>query len=61
MGVKRRQGSNDQKDLFDEDLKAQLRHGATGDGGTGTGAVEEPQAATAWEQQRALTRHLMRR
>jgi RNA-directed DNA polymerase len=59
MGVKRQQGSSDQKDLLDEDLKARLRHGATGSGGTGAGAVEEPRATTAWEQQRALTRHLM--
>jgi RNA-directed DNA polymerase len=59
MGVKRQQGSNDQKDLLDEDLKARLRHGATSNGGTGAGAAEEPQAATAWEQQRALTRHLI--
>jgi RNA-directed DNA polymerase len=59
MGVKRQQGSNDQKDLLDEDLKTRLRHDATGDGGTGAGAAAEPQAATAWEQQRALTRHLM--
>ena len=29
MGVKRRQGSYDQKDLFDEALKASLRHGVT--------------------------------
>ena len=59
MGVKRQQGSNDQKDLLDEDLKARLRYGVTGDGGTGAGATQEPQAATAREQQRALTRRLM--
>jgi RNA-directed DNA polymerase len=59
MGVKRQQGSGDQKDLFDEALKASLRHGDTGDGGTGAGAPVEPQAATASERQRALTRHLM--
>ena len=59
MGVKRQQGGGDQKDLFDEALKASLRHGAPGDGGTRSGACEEPQASTAWEQQRALTQHLM--
>lgn len=59
MGVKRQQGGGDQKDLFDEALQASLRHGATGDGGTGTGAHEEPQASTVWEQQRALTQALM--
>ena len=45
--------------LFDVALKASLRHGDTGDGGTGAGACAEPQASTAWERQRALTRHLM--
>jgi RNA-directed DNA polymerase len=59
MGVKRQQGSPDQKDLFDEALKAALRHGASGKGGTGAGATEEPQAATAGDQERALTQHLM--
>jgi RNA-directed DNA polymerase len=59
MGVKRQQGSGDQKDLFDEVLKASLRHSDTGDGGTGAGASVEPQAATVSERQRALTRHLM--
>jgi RNA-directed DNA polymerase len=61
MGVKRQQGSGDQKDLFDEALMAALRHGKTGDGGTRSGASEEPQALTAWEQQRALTNALMER
>ena len=59
MGVTRQQGGGDQRDLFDEALKASLRHGATGDGGTRSGACEEPQAPTAWTQQRALTQHLM--
>lgn len=59
MGVKRQQGSGDQLDLFDEALKAELRHGASGNGGTGAGACEERQASTAWEQNRALTQHLM--
>jgi hypothetical protein len=31
MGVKRQQGSGDQKDLFDQALQASLRLGATGD------------------------------
>ena len=59
MGVKRRQGSGDQQDLLDQALQASLRLGATGEGGTGPGACAEPQALTAWEQQRALTRMLM--
>ena len=37
---------------------ATLRHGATGDGGAGPGAIEEQQASTAWQQERALTRSL---
>ena len=52
MGVKRRQDGGDQKDLFDQALQASLRHGATGEGGTGPGACAEPQALAAFEQQR---------
>jgi len=59
MGVERQQGGVDQGDLLDQALMAASRHGATGEGGTGPGALEEPQAPAAWEQQRALTRHLM--
>lgn len=59
MGVKRQQGGADQGDLLDEALKAALRHGATGEGGTGPGACEEPQASAAWDHERALTRQLM--
>src|SRR6516162_8867464 len=59
MGVKRQQGNGDQKDLFDEALQAALRLGATGEGGTGSGAHAEPQSLAALEQQRALTQHLM--
>lgn len=61
MGVKRQQGSVDQRDLLDEALLAALRHEATGEGGTGPGAIEEQQALTAWEQERASTRNLMER
>jgi len=59
MGVKRQQGGADQGDLLDEALKAALRHGATGEGGTGPEACEEPQASAAWDHERALTRQLM--
>jgi RNA-directed DNA polymerase len=59
MSVKRRQGSGDQLDLFDQALQASLRHGATGEGGTGPGACAAPQALAVFEQQRALTRTLM--
>ena len=59
MAVKKQQVSGDQMDLFDEALKASLRHGVTGEGGTGAGTCAERQAATAWDQNRALTQHLM--
>ena len=42
MDVKRQQGGADQGDLLDETLKAALRHGASGEGGAGPGATEEP-------------------
>jgi RNA-directed DNA polymerase len=61
MGVERQQGGGYQLDLFDEALRKALRHEATGDGGTGAGADEEPQALTALERQRALTQGLMER
>jgi len=53
MDVKRQQGGADQRDLLDEALMAALRHGATGEGGTGPGVCEEPQASAAWSQERA--------
>jgi RNA-directed DNA polymerase len=59
MRVKRQQGGADQGDLFDEALLAALRHDANRKGGTGPAASEEPQARTAWDQERALTQHLM--
>lgn len=59
MGVKRQQGSVDQRDLLDEAVLAALRPDATGEGGTGPGAIEEPQALTAREQERLSTRTLM--
>ncbi len=61
MSVGRQQGRDYQRDLFDEALLKALRHGAPGDGGTGTGAREERQALTALAQQRALTQDLMER
>jgi RNA-directed DNA polymerase len=59
MGMKKQQGRNDQKDLFDEALKTSLRHGVSGEGRTGAGACEERQTPTAWVENRALTQHLM--
>ena len=61
MSVERQQGGGYQLDLFDEALLKALRHGASGEGGTGAGARVEPQALTALEQQRALTQDLMER
>jgi hypothetical protein len=59
MGVKRQQGKGDQKDLLDEALKASLRHGVSGEGGSGTGTREEQQAHTARAEGRALTQPVM--
>ena len=61
MSVARQQGGAYQLDLLDEALLKALRHEAPGDGGTGAGAREEPQALAALEQQRALTQDLMER
>ena len=36
-----------------------MRHDAAGEGGTGSGAIEESQASAALEPARALTDHLM--
>jgi hypothetical protein len=54
MGVKRRKGRSDQRSLF-EGLEADLRHDTTGEGRTGPGVPEEPQASTALDPGRALT------
>jgi RNA-directed DNA polymerase len=59
MGGQRQQGSADQGDLLDEALKTTLRHGTSGEGGTGPARHEERQAPTAWDHERALTQHLM--
>ena len=66
MGRKRQQGTLDQLDLFEARQAgvhhvrdARFQRDATGEGGTGSGAREEPQASTVWRQQRALTETLM--
>ena len=59
MRVKRQQGSVDQRDLLDEALKAALRPGGGGEGGTGPAPSEASQARAAWAQERALTQDLM--
>jgi RNA-directed DNA polymerase len=59
MTAARQQGSGEQLDLFDEALKATVRHGEPGPGGSGARAGAERQADTAWRRERALTRGLM--
>jgi RNA-directed DNA polymerase len=54
MGVERQQGSGKQLDLFDEVLKASLRHDVTGKGGTGAGTIEERQSPAACTEKLAL-------
>ena len=59
MRVTRQQGSVAQRDLLDEALRDALRPDGGGEGGTGAAPCEEPQARTAWEQERFLTQELM--
>jgi RNA-directed DNA polymerase len=59
MGVERQQGSGKQLDLFDEALKASLRHGVTGKGGTCAGTNEERQSPAAWAEKLALAHDVM--
>lgn len=59
MSVQRQQGSAEQRDFLDEALADTLRHVDSGEGGTGPATNEERQALTAWDGERALTRHLM--
>ena len=59
MGVERQQGSGKQLDLFDEALKASLRHGVTGKGGTGAGTIEERQSPAACTEKLALAYDVM--
>lgn len=59
MGVERQQGSEKQLDLFDEALKAPLRHGVSGKGGTGAETLEAQQTPTAWAETLALRRNMM--
>ena len=59
MGVERQQGSGKQQDLFDEALKASLRHDVAGKGGTGAGTIEERQSPAAWTEKLALAYDVM--
>ena len=60
MGVEQQQGSGKQHDLFDEALKASLRHGVTGKGGTGAGTIEERQSPAACTEKLALAYDVMK-
>jgi len=60
MSVERQEGTWYQMSLF-EGKKGQVRHGASGEGGTGPAAREEWQALTVLERERALTGDLMGR
>ena len=51
MSVAWRQGRDYQRDLFDEAHLKVLRHGAPGDGETGTGVCKERQALMVLVQQ----------
>jgi len=59
MRAERQQGIGEQLDLFDEALKATMRHGDPGLGRSEARPREEPQTDTAWQRERALTRGLM--
>jgi RNA-directed DNA polymerase len=61
MKAARQQGIGEQLDLFDEVLKATMRHSGPGPGGSGARSCVEQQAETAWQRERALTRGLMER
>jgi RNA-directed DNA polymerase len=58
MNVERQQGRLYQRLLFEQSAES-LRHDASGEGGTGPAAREEPQAFTAFDPARALTQYLM--
>ena len=60
MDVEQQQGTWSQLSLFEVEVDS-VRHGASGEGGTGSGAHEERQASTALNRERALTGDLMER
>jgi RNA-directed DNA polymerase len=60
MGVEQQEGTWTQLSFFKEEAGS-VRHGASGEGGTGAGADEEWQATTALNRERALTEDLMER
>jgi RNA-directed DNA polymerase len=60
MDVEQQQGTWVQLNLFEVEVDS-VRHGASGEGGTGSAVHEEWQASTAWNRERALTGDLMER
>jgi RNA-directed DNA polymerase len=60
MDVEQQQGTWTQLSLFEE-REGNVRPDASGEGGTGTAAIEEWQASTASNRERALTGNLMER
>jgi RNA-directed DNA polymerase len=60
MDVEQQQGTWTQLSLFEEG-EGNVRHGASGESGTGTAACEEWQASTASNRERALSSNLMER
>src|SRR2546429_9135102 len=61
MTAVRQQGSGAQLDLFDEALKATMRHGEPGLGRSEARPREGRQTDTAWQREPALTPGLMER
>jgi len=60
MDVEHQEGTWTQLKLFEAET-GDVRHGASGDGGTEVAASEEEQASTALKRERALTSKLMER
>jgi RNA-directed DNA polymerase len=58
MTAARQQGMGEPLDLFDEAVKATMRHDGRGPGRPEARAREKQQADRAWQRKRALTREL---
>ena len=58
MATEHQEGAWTQLRFFEAE-EGSVRHGVSSEGGTGTAAHEEGQAATAWSRERALTSNLM--
>ena len=60
MDVEQQEGTWTQLSLFEAEVGS-VRHGGSGEGGTGPAAHEEWQASTALNRERALTGNVMER